>query len=89
MSSYDQAKAPLCSPKRAIIVVVVVGGKFLAIDMLHGLFVVPMVISSSSVVATHREISISHSNAFWARRSSAIASSPGSSPWPVISIGDA
>ena len=53
----------LYSPKRAIIVVLVAGGKFLAIEMLRGSSVVPMFISSSSVAATCREISISRLNA--------------------------
>ena len=46
MSSYDQGKTDsLYSPKSVIIVVLVVGGKFLAIDMLRGSSVVPMFIS--------------------------------------------
>ena len=53
MSSYDQGKTDsLYSPKSVIIVVLVVGGKFLAIDMLCGSSVVPMFISSSSITAT-------------------------------------
>ena len=71
-----------------IIVDLVVGGRFFAIEMVRGSSVVPTFISSSSVAATRRETSISHSNASCARRSSAIASSLGSSSWVVASIGD-
>ena len=56
--------------------------------MVRGSAVVPM-LTSSSIIATLREISISRSNASCAHRSSVIASSPGSTSRVVVSIGDA
>ena len=71
MSSYDHAKTSLYSPNSAINSVLVEGGRFFAIDIVRGSAIVPILTSSSSVAATLREISISRSNASWARWSSA------------------
>ena len=56
-------KNALYSPRSAIIAVLLEGGRFLAIDMVRGSAVLPMLTSSSSIVATRREISIPRSNA--------------------------